>query len=123
MQFGVASFQFDNQKNVAKWVIDPDDPAAIASRHDQKRAAASVGDASASLLMDAKIVDDKFNVHITLIGKLNPDDDNLCHVVEFDVAEGATVDVPEFVLDSGGPFNDRAYFRSLKIVNLPAQAI
>ena len=29
----------------------------------------------------------------------------------------------EFDLDTGGPFNDRAYFRSLTITNVPTNAI
>jgi hypothetical protein len=31
--------------------------------------------------------------------------------------------VPEFSLDTGGPFNDRVYFRNITITNAPAQAI
>lgn len=39
------------------------------------------------------------------------------------VPDGATLTIDEFSLDTGGPFNDRAYFREITISNQPTRAI
>jgi hypothetical protein len=49
--------------------------------------------------------------------------ENLKQVGSANAQAGATVIIDEFVLDTGGPFNDRAYFRGITITNQAAQAI
>jgi hypothetical protein len=63
-------------------------------------------------------------VDVTLEGLLNPGDDNLSTgKATFHVLKDQTVSVNEATLDTGGPFNDRAYFRGISIANMGTNAI
>ena len=114
VQYGVASYDEDN----GGWVIDPDDPAGLSRRTDVTQVGASVGDAGGNLRIDAEALPD-LSVDVVLTGTIA----DLRHEVTRNVPDGATVTVAEFKLDTGGPFNDRAYFRGITITNSPAQAI
>jgi hypothetical protein len=59
------------------------------------------------------------SVAATVKGQL----EGLSQSVQVTVPPGAKIDVPEFDLDNGDTFPDRAYFRHISIRNLPAQAI
>jgi hypothetical protein len=112
VQWGVAFFNEEK----AQWDVDPNDPVAIANRKDVATAGAGVGDANAGLKIEVSANDD-LSINVTMTGTLNPGDDDLSQVVHVFVQKDAIVDVPEFDLDTGGPFNDRAYFRGITIFN------
>jgi len=79
---------------------------------------AGVGDANGRLLIEVTIVD-SLAVGVKLTGTVK----DLTDTRSVTVAEGQQKTVPEFSLDSGGPFNDRAYFRGLTIRNVASPAI
>jgi hypothetical protein len=114
VQYGVATF------NEAKgaWDVDPDDPAAIARRSDVVQVGASTGDANGQLKIEVT-ANKGLDVDVTVTGTIG----DLSHQAVKNVPDGATVTIDEFDLDTGGPFNDRAYFRGITITNIPAQAI
>ena len=115
VQYGVASF---NEQS-GQWDIDPNDPVAKARQRDLALVSASVGDSNGQLKIEVTANPD-LSVDVTFTGSI----ENLSHSTNpVHVPDGATVGVPEFDLDTGGPFNDRAYFRNLAITNLPTQAI
>jgi hypothetical protein len=118
VQWGVAHFN----EGTGTWDVDPDDPAAIARRKDVATTGASVGDSNGGLTIEVSANAD-LSIDVTLTGTLNPGDDDLSQVQTVNVPKDATVTVPEFDLDTGGPFNDRAYFRGITISNDAAQAI
>jgi hypothetical protein len=118
VQYGVAKFD----ETAGKWVVDPNDPVGLARRNDLAAADCSKGDSNAGLKMEVTANAD-LSIDVRFTGTLNPGDDNLSQTAKAHVPAGATVPVPEFDLDTGGPFNDRAYFRNLVITNLAAQAI
>jgi hypothetical protein len=114
VQYGVASF--DDQ--VGKWIIDPNDPAAVGRRRDVARVGAAVGDTNGQLRIDVSTNAD-LSVDVTVTGTL----EHLSESHSVHVAQDTTEAIPEFSLDTGGPFNDRAYFRGLTISNRAASAI
>ncbi len=77
-----------------------------------------VGDAHGELVYEVTPNHD-LSVDVTVAGKIA----NLtqCHAVH--IPDGATVTIPEFSLDTGGPFNDRAYFRDITITNQVTSSI
>jgi hypothetical protein len=116
VQNGVARFDAD----AGTWIIDNSDPAIAARRTDVTSFSASVGDASGQLTISVRAHDDDLGVDVTVTGAL----EDLSVVRTYTVADGQTRTVGEIPgLDTGGPFNDRAYFRGLVFSNLPAQAI
>jgi hypothetical protein len=120
VQSGVAKFD----EVAAKWIVDFDDPVGLARRNDVATAGCSKGDSNAGLKMEVSAsANHDLSVDVMFTGTLNPGDDNLSQTASAHVPPGASVPVPEFSLDTGGPFNDRAYFRNLVITNLAAQAI
>jgi hypothetical protein len=89
------------------WVIDPDDPVGLVRQTDVCQGGASTGDANGQLKIEVTANSD-LSVDVKLTGTVK----NLTKVVPvLGVLPGAQVPVPEFDLDTGGPFNDRAYFR------------
>ncbi len=114
VQYGVASFD----EGRGKWVIDVKDPAAAARRTDVKQVGASVGDANGQLKIEVEAKGD-LSVDVTVTGTIG----NLTESHSVNVKDAATATIPEFDLDTGGPFNDRAYFRGLTITNRAATAI
>jgi hypothetical protein len=118
VQWGVAIFN----ENTGAWDLDPDDPVALARRSDVATTGAGVGDSNAGLKIEV-VANADLSVDVTLTGTLNPGDDDLSEVHTVHVPKDATVTVPEFDLDTGGPFNDRAYFRGITITNAAASAI
>jgi hypothetical protein len=118
VQYGVATFD----QAAGKWVIDPDDPAGLARRTDVAQVGASTGDSDGELKIEVVARDD-LSVDVTLIGMINPGDENLTQTKTINLPPGPPIPIDDFDLDTGGPFNDRAYFRGITITNLPAQAI
>jgi len=91
---------------------------------DSATASFSVGDSNASLQMSVQIDPTNLSVNVTLNGFLNPGDDNMSTgPVTFNVPKDQTVTLTDGELDTGGPFNDRAYFRGITIANNAASAI
>ena len=113
VQSGVASFDEDH----GSWTIDSHDPAAGTRAVDTAQVGTSVGDAAGNLKI--KVEAEGLNVNVSLEGSVS----TLKKTVSVHVVDDGTVHVPEFSLDTGGPFNDRAYFRGIAIANTPAQAI
>lgn len=73
--------------------------------------------------MSASINSD-LSVDVTLSGILNPDGENMSWGPStFNVPKDQTISLTEGTLDTGGPFNDRAYFRGITIANNAAPAI
>lgn len=114
VQYGVATFDQD----AGSWVIDPDDPVGVSRRTDVAQVGASTGDTNGQLKIEVAATKD-LSVDVTVTGML----EELKQVRSAKVQAGATVIIDEFVLDTGGPFNDRAYFRAIMITNQAAQAI
>jgi hypothetical protein len=114
VQLGVAKFN----QTTATW--DPDSSRQILNGT-TKPVSASTGDATGTLTVSVVLKNDPndLSVDATVTGKL----ENLSHSVVVTVRPGQTVNVEEFDLDNGDTFPDRAYFRSITITNLPAQAI
>jgi hypothetical protein len=120
VQSGVAKFNIDT----GAWTVDASDPKVQLADHNS--ASFAVGDSQGVLNMTATIdsASNDQTVHVTLQGVLNPSDDNLStDLIKFDVAAGATFTVTDNELDTGGPFNDRAYFRGITVVNRATTAI
>jgi hypothetical protein len=114
VQWGVA--QFDT--NTGQWNIDPGDPEAAKKHTDHIAIGEGVGDAQARLVIEARANSD-LSVEVTVTGTLA----NLSTARTVNVADGASVGIAEFSHDTGGPFNDRAYFRNIQITNTPNNAI
>jgi hypothetical protein len=114
VQYGVPFYNEDS----GNWDVDTNDAAGAARLHDTIQVGAAVGDAGGNLRIDVTARED-LAVDVRLAGTIK----NLSKVVTVTVADAATVTVPEFSLDTGGPFNDRVYFRNITITNAPAQAI
>jgi hypothetical protein len=118
VQWGVADFN----ESTGMWDVDPNDDVAKAQRKDVATTGADVGDAHAGLKIEVSANDD-LCIEVTLTGTLNPGDDDLSQVKTVHVPNDAKVTVDEFNLDTGDPFNDRAYFRDITISNEAAKAI
>jgi hypothetical protein len=119
VQSGVAQFDI----STGSWNVISDPLTRLA---DHASASYAVGDAVGVLNMTASIDAGSTTqtVHVTLQGVLDPDGDNLStDVIRFDVSAGGTITVTESTLDTGGPFNDRAYFRGISVVNQAVSAI
>jgi hypothetical protein len=114
VQYGVASFD----EQTGQWVIDPNDPAAVAQRKDVAQDGTSVGDSSGSLKVEVTAQQD-LSVVVTLTGSGNG---LVAGPVQVTVHDRESVAVPELFLATGGPFNDRAYFREIAITNFPSTA-
>jgi len=111
---------FDTVKGT--WNIDT--AAGQQRLTDNAVAGFSVGDSNASLRMSVQIDPTDLSVNVTLNGFLNPGDDNLSTgPVTFNVPKDQTLTLTDGELDTGGPFNDRAYFRGITIANNAASAI
>jgi hypothetical protein len=65
------------------------------------------------------VVSRDLKVKVTVTGTI----EDLSHTKEVTVNPDATATISEFDLDTGGPFNDRAYFRGLTITNAATKAI
>jgi len=83
----------------------------------------SVGDSSASIQMSVRIDPANLSVDVTVDEILNPEDDNMSTGVTFNVPKDQTVSLTDGELDTGGPFNDRAYFRGITVANNAVSAI
>jgi len=117
LQYGVAVF--DTVRGA--WTVDTS--AGKQRLTDTASAGCSVGDSNAVLNISG-VIDKDLTVTVTLEGLLNPGDDNMSTGAKtFPVRKGQTVTVTEADLDTGGPFNDRAYFRGITIANVGATAI
>jgi len=114
VQYGVPWFDESN----GQWQCDPDDPGGTARQNDIAEVGASVGDTDAHLRIEVAASAD-LKVKVSVTGKL----EDLSHTEEVTIDPGATETVAEFDLDTGGPFNDRAYFRALSITNAATKAI
>ena len=115
VQSGVPYFDIPS----GTWVVKPDPQARTSDYAD---ASFSVGDSTGLLGMNASVIADgsapENSVQVTLQGWLNKGDDNLStDKIKFVVQPGQTVSVSDTELDTGGPFNDRAYFRSITVAN------
>jgi hypothetical protein len=116
LQSGVPVF------NIASgtWIIEP---SPLTRMSDNISASFAVGDSNGLFTMSATIDPSNNSVSVTVQGWLNQgtDDDNMSTPQEtFVVPADQTVTVPDSELDTGGPFNDRAYFRGITIANLAA---
>jgi hypothetical protein len=90
---------------------------------DSISASYAVGDSDGLFTMSATIDQSDNSVSVTVQGWLNqgPDNDNMSTPQQtFVVPVDQTITVPDSELDTGGPFNDRAYFRGITIANLAA---
>ncbi len=115
VQWGVARFD----PGTGTWNIDPNDPAAAMRHQDHAKPTAGTGDANAELLIEVTANPD-FSVFVKFTGTIG--DQSAVRTIT--VPAGAiNQPLPEFDLDTGGPFNDRAYFRSLTITNVATDAI
>lgn len=114
VQWGVAHFNYEK----GTWTINPDDPIAAMRHQDHTKAKAGTGDANAELLIEVNANND-LSVFVKFTGKIGGESS----VRTITVPAGASLPLDEFDLDTGGPFNDRAYFRSLNITNLTTNAI
>jgi hypothetical protein len=119
VQSGVAKFDIGS----GTWIVVADPLTRLT---DHATASFAVGDSNGVLQMTATIDPGSADqtVHVTLQGQINPGDDNLSTgVLKFDVLALQTVTVTDSELDTGGPFNDRAYFRGITVVNQVSPAI
>ena len=117
VQYGVPIFNL----NTGSW--DFDTSAGQTRLTDNADTGFSVGDSNATLEMSAQIKSG-LSVDVTLTGLLNPDDENMSWgPTTFTVLKDQTISLSEGNLDTGGPFNDRAYFRGITIANNAAPAI
>jgi hypothetical protein len=114
VQFGVPRFNADT----GAWEIDEDDPVGGVARTDRLQVGASVGDANGQLRIEAEARRD-LSVNVQVTGML----EDLMETRTVQVPPGASRTIGEFDLDSGGPFNDRAYFRGITITNQTSAAI
>jgi hypothetical protein len=114
VQYGVPAF---NEAS-GTWDIDPADPAGAARQHDVASVNAAVGAANGGLTIEVTANGD-LSVDVTFTGTLG----NLSAQRSVYVPAGGVETVAEFSLDSGGPFNERAYFRGLTITNQATSAI
>lgn len=121
VQYGVPKFD----ENAGTWVIDPNDNSWVKCQTDVAQVSASVddGDATGILKIEVTAKDSSLSVEVKLTAMLNPGDDNLWTATTVTVPAEATVTVGEISIDSGGPFNDRAYFRGITISNFAGPAI
>jgi hypothetical protein len=117
VQYGVPKF------NVATGTWDFDTSAGQTRLTDYAETGFSVGDSNATLKIGVSINSD-LSVDVTLTGVLNPDDENMSWgPTVFHVLQDQTVSLTEGKLDTGGPTNDRAYFRNMTIANNATPAI
>jgi hypothetical protein len=117
VQYGVPVFDLET----GTWKVDTN--AGQQRLTDNATTSFSVGDSTASLQMSVRINPD-LSVNVTLTGLLNPGDDNMSWgPATFTVQKDQTMSLSEGTLDTGGPFNDRAYFRGMTIDNSAASAI
>lgn len=118
VQYGVPFYDEDS----GTWDVDKSDATtgsgAGARLTDTTSVGTAVGDAHGVLNIVVTARED-LGVEVKLTGTIQ----DLSQVVKKTVVDGATITVPEFSLDTGGPFNDRAYFRAITITNAPSQAI
>jgi hypothetical protein len=114
VQWGVAHFNYET----GTWNIDPTDPIAAMRHFDHAIAKAGVGDANAELLIEVTANQD-LSVKVKFTGTIGDKKESR----EITVHDGETKPLPEFDLDTGGPFNDRAYFRDLVIANFATNTI
>jgi hypothetical protein len=111
VQYGVPVFDIPT----ATWKVDTS--AGRQRLTDQTSAGFSVGDSNASLNISVKI-NPGLDVDVTIEGLLNPGDDDMSTgTATFNVPADQTISLTEGSLDTGGPFNDRAYFRGITIAN------
>jgi hypothetical protein len=115
VQWGVAKFD----ESSGTWMIDQNDPAAAIKHTDHTHTGASTGDAGGDLTILVE-ANDNLSVWVTVTGTIDDLTETHRVLVGKDVL-GATI--PEFDLDTGGPFPDRAYFRDITIDNRAATAI
>lgn len=122
VQSGVPYFDI----STGTWTVTPD----LLGRHLSDNATASFaqGDSNGQLNMSATVITDgsapENSVQVMLQGVLNPGDDNMStNPITFTVQPDQTVTVSDSELDTGGPFNDRAYFRGITVVNQASTAI
>ena len=116
VQGGVAIF------NIGKgsWDVNP----TAGQTTDNAEEGFSVGDSNAKLKMSVSISSNDLSVYVTLTGILNPDDENMSWGPSvFHVLKDQTISLTDGELDTGGPFNDRAYFRGITIANNGTPAI
>ena len=118
VQAGVPVFD----ESACGWTYE-NDPNGPQRLEDWASVGAGTGDSNAELDVDVKIDPADLSVDVTLTGKLNPGDENMQHDVSVSVPKDQTVTVPEFGLDTGDTFPDRAYFRNIRITNGATQAI
>jgi hypothetical protein len=115
VQSGVAIFDQDT----GSWRVD----TRQGQHNDIAVVSHTEGDSSASLKIEVQI-DATLAVAVKLTAQLNPGDDNLSWgPVVFNVAKDQTITLSEGDLDTGGPFNDRAYYRGITIANNATPAI
>jgi hypothetical protein len=118
VQAGVPVFD----ENSCGWTYE-NDPNAPSRLEDWANVGAGTGDSNAELDFDVQIDTQDKSVNITITGWLNKGDENMSHQVFVNVPKDQTVSIPEFGLDTGDTFPDRAYFRNLQITNSATQAI
>jgi hypothetical protein len=117
VQYGVPYFDI----NTNAWLVDTSQGQQRLT--DVAFTNFSVGDSHASLTMSAQIKPD-LSVTVTLTGSLNPGDENMSWgPTTYTVLQDQTINLTDGTLDTGGPFNDRAYFTGLSIANVAAPAI
>jgi len=116
LQSGVPVFDIPS----GTWTIES---SPLTRMSDNISASYAVGDSNGMFTMSATIDPSNNSVSVTVQGWLNQgtDDDNMSTPQQtFVVPADQTVTVPDSELDTGGPFNDRAYFRGITISNIAA---
>jgi hypothetical protein len=115
LQAGVAKFD----QATATWTMDTSQQILA----DSITKNAATGDTNGVLTVQLTLDPANLSVAAAITGQLNPGDENISQVHNVTIMPGQTTAVPEFDLDDGDTFPDRAYFRNIAITNLPAQAI
>jgi hypothetical protein len=133
VQAGVPKYAEDpNNPGNFYWVCDTSDPNAHYGLEDPAHESNSPSDEDTSALldMDVKISNaslpendpDYLAVDVTLMGTLNPNDENMKNSGVIHVRKDMTVSVTNSYMDTGGSFSDGVQFNNIKITNQSAEA-
>jgi hypothetical protein len=119
VQSGIAQYQV-LQSGSAGWTVNP----AYQVLTDANSESVNTGDSNGNLSIAVTLNPADLSVDVTLIGALNGAAPAAAQPPANHNVQADTVwNVPEFSLDDGGTFPDRAYFRNLQIRNIAGSAI
>jgi hypothetical protein len=115
LQSGIAQYVV-SPTGVAGWVVNP----AFQVLSDGNSESVTTGDSNGNLSIAVTLDAADLSVGVTLIGSLNGAAPAISQPpANQPVAAGAVWHVPDFELDDGDTFPDRAYFRNLTVSNTP----